>query len=384
MKIKKLKNGKYAVRLRIKVDGEWKEKRLTDTSETNLMYKASKLLKQAEHDSSSLKEWKFKEFYELFMKTFKDGKSSQSTINLYDLAYNQFVDYFDEKIKLNSIDAVQYQQFINHLSVDYAISTVDTRHRKIRAIFNKAVHLGYMKKNPAIGAHISGHDVAKTKAQYLETDKVHLLLEELAKLHSISRAVIFLAVQTGMRFEEIIALTKKDINFTKRSISVNKAWDYKYTNTFTDTKTKKSRVIYIDNSTVQYLQSYLTWHTDYMKEHDIQNPLMLLFITYHNKPIDNASCNKALKKICNTINSEPVTLHKLRHTHTGLCVEAGMDIIYVADRLGHDDINTTLKYYSHLSSNLRQQNQSKVDAFFTLKTDENTTKFATNATKTTE
>ncbi|EAF4425979.1 integrase [Listeria monocytogenes] len=37
-----------------------------------------------------------------------------------------------------------------------------------------------------------------------------------------------------------------------------------------------------------------------------------------------------------------------------------------------------------MSSNLRQQNQSKVDAFFTLKTDENTTKFATNATKTTE
>ncbi|HDZ6968087.1 TPA: phage integrase SAM-like domain-containing protein, partial [Listeria monocytogenes] len=246
MKIKKLKNGKYAVRLRIKVDGEWKEKRLTDTSETNLMYKASKLLKQAEHDSSSLKEWKFKEFYELFMKTFKDGKSSQSTINLYDLAYNQFVDYFDEKIKLNSIDAVQYQQFINHLSVDYAISTVDTRHRKIRAIFNKAVHLGYMKKNPAIGAHISGHDVAKTKAQFMETDKVHLLLEELANFHSISRAVIFLAVQTGMRFEEIIALTKKDINFAKRSITVNKAWDYKYTNTFIDTKTKKSRVIYID------------------------------------------------------------------------------------------------------------------------------------------
>ncbi|HAC3401554.1 TPA_asm: integrase [Listeria monocytogenes] len=47
-------------------------------------------------------------------------------------------------------------------------------------------------------------------------------------------------------------------------------------------------------------------------------------------------------------------------------------------------MNTTLKYYSHLSSNLRQHNQSKVDAFFTLKTDENTTNFTTNATKTTE
>ncbi|WP_176714521.1 tyrosine-type recombinase/integrase, partial [Listeria monocytogenes] len=101
----------------------------------------------------------------------------------------------------------------------------------------------------------------------METDKVHLLLEELANFHSISRAVIFLAVQTGMRFEEIIALTKKDINFTKRSISVNKAWDYKYTNSFVDTKTKKSRVIYIDNSTIQYLQSYLAWHSAYIKEY---------------------------------------------------------------------------------------------------------------------
>ncbi|EPR7591427.1 tyrosine-type recombinase/integrase, partial [Listeria monocytogenes] len=70
----------------------------------------------------SLKEWNFKEFYSLFMKTFKENKSSQSTINLYDLAYNQFVNYFDEKIKLNSIDAVKYQQFINHLALDYAVA----------------------------------------------------------------------------------------------------------------------------------------------------------------------------------------------------------------------------------------------------------------------
>ncbi|WP_228479004.1 tyrosine-type recombinase/integrase [Listeria seeligeri] len=369
MKIKKLKNGKYTVRLRIKIDGEWKEKRLTDESETNLMYKASRLLKQAEHDSSSLKEWKFKEFYELFIKTFKEGKSSPATIDLYELAYNQFISYFDEKIKLNSIDAVQYQQFINHLAVDYAIATVDTRHRKIRAIFNKAVHLGYMKKNPAIGAHISGQDVAKTKAQYMETDKVHLLLKELAKFHSVSRAVIFVAAQTGMRFEEIIALTKKDINLNKKIITLENAWDYKYTNFFVDTKTGDERTIYIDESTCQFLCSYMEWHDDYLKQYDLVNPYNLIFLTYHNKPVDNASCNKALKKLCKMIDSEPVTLHKLRHTHTGLCVEAGMDIIYVADRLGHSDINTTLKYYSHLSNNIRQQNQSKVDAFFTLETD---------------
>lgn len=80
-------------------------------------------------------------------------------------------------------------------------------------------------------------------------------------------------------------------------------------------------------------------------------------------PIDNTSCNKALKKISSTIDSEPVTLQNLRHMHTCLCVEDGMDVIYVADRLIHEDINTTLKEYNLLSSNLRQHNQTKVGTF---------------------
>lgn len=49
--------------------------------------------------------------------------------------------------------------------------------------------------------------------------------------------------------------------------------------------------------------------------------------------------------------------------HTCLCVEDGMDVIYVADRLIHEDINTTLKEYNLLSSNLRQHNQTKVGTF---------------------
>lgn len=44
----------------------------------------------------------------------------------------------------------------------------------------------------------------------------------------------------------------------------------------------------------------------------------------------------------------------------------------------------TLKYYNNLSSNLHQHNQTKIDAFFTLKMDGNSTNFVTNVMKNTE
>ncbi|MEN2666797.1 phage integrase SAM-like domain-containing protein [Listeria aquatica] len=143
MKITQLKNGKYTTRLRIKVGNEWKEKRLTDPDKNNLMYRASKIMKQSQSGDFSLKRWKLKEFYELFITTFKEGKYSQTTIDLYDLAYGQLIRYFGD-FYLDSIDTIKYQNFINKPGADgYARATVSTRHRKIRAMFNKAVELSY-------------------------------------------------------------------------------------------------------------------------------------------------------------------------------------------------------------------------------------------------
>ncbi|AQY50135.1 hypothetical protein UE46_03190 [Listeria weihenstephanensis] len=84
------------------------------------------------------------------MSTYKDNKVSRSTEILYELAYEQFIDFFGD-ILLDSIDAVKYQRFINYLGEDYALATVDTRHREIRAIYNKAVELGYARKKTRKG-----------------------------------------------------------------------------------------------------------------------------------------------------------------------------------------------------------------------------------------
>ena len=43
-----------------------------------------------------------------------------------------------------------------------------------------------------------------------------------------------------------------------------------------------------------------------------------------------------------------ITFHALRHTHASQLIDAGVDIVTIAKRLGHSSPNITLKVYAHL------------------------------------
>ena len=43
-----------------------------------------------------------------------------------------------------------------------------------------------------------------------------------------------------------------------------------------------------------------------------------------------------------------IRLHDLRHSHASLLIELGFQPLIVADRLGHENVKTTLETYAHL------------------------------------
>ena len=47
--------------------------------------------------------------------------------------------------------------------------------------------------------------------------------------------------------------------------------------------------------------------------------------------------------------------HDLRHSHASLLVEMGFQPLAIAERLGHEKIETTLNTYSHLYPNKQMQ-----------------------------
>jgi integrase len=62
--------------------------------------------------------------------------------------------------------------------------------------------------------------------------------------------------------------------------------------------------------------------------------------------------------------SESFDFHSLRHTHTTMLLEAGLDIKYVSERLGHKNIQTTLDIYAHLTDKIRETNKSKLESIY--------------------
>ncbi len=65
----------------------------------------------------------------------------------------------------------------------------------------------------------------------------------------------------------------------------------------------------------------------------------------------NGVLNKALEKYAKRAGVKIIRVHDLRHSHASLCIEMGMNILLISERLGHENIETTLNTYSHLYPN---------------------------------
>ena len=55
-----------------------------------------------------------------------------------------------------------------------------------------------------------------------------------------------------------------------------------------------------------------------------------------------------MQKGCKAAGIEPIRLHDLRHSHAALLIHLGTPILMVSERLGHEDVETTLRTYGHL------------------------------------
>lgn len=56
-----------------------------------------------------------------------------------------------------------------------------------------------------------------------------------------------------------------------------------------------------------------------------------------------------------------IRIHDLRHSHASLLVEMGFSPLEIANRLGHEKIETTLNTYSHLYPDKQEQLADRLD-----------------------
>ena len=57
-----------------------------------------------------------------------------------------------------------------------------------------------------------------------------------------------------------------------------------------------------------------------------------------------------------------IRVHDLRHSHASLLIELGVSVLYISERLGHENIETTLEIYAHLYPHKNVQIMEQLNA----------------------
>lgn len=201
-------------------------------------------------------------------------------------------------------------------------------------MLQSGVERGFLTKNPAHSIRIREVDTKKERRFYPSAEMRGLL----AVLPEPCRSVVSVAVLTGMRIGEILALRWKRIDFARYDRSGGKL----LVRVFVTPKTKSScRVIPMSSALAGVLKKH-------RGEDGECSPEALVFRTSKGTPLNAKNLyNRELAPACDQIEQPRVSWHSFRHTHATLLGDTGGSLKTAQALLGHSDLETTLNTYTH-------------------------------------
>jgi integrase len=290
----------------------------------------------------------FVDYYENWIKMYKEGAVRKVTLNKYHLAL-KWLKLLAPNLKTTEITRNVYQLLLNDYAEHHEKQTTMDFHHQLKGSILDAVDEGLISNDPTRKVIIKGRKPKEKKIKYLNQFQLQTLLSNLDLSHEINPDWLILVIaKTGMRFSEALGLTPKDFDYANQTISINKTWDYKGVGGFQETKNRSSmRKIQIDWRTV-------TQFAGLLRDKEINKPIFVEDKTY------NSTINHTLTRHCKRLNLPQISIHGLRHTHASLLLFSGVSIASVARRLGHASMTTTQKTYLHIIHELENKDIDQV------------------------
>ena len=282
----------------------------------------------------------------------------KNTVKGYNFVLNllQNEDISNRQIKSITLSAAK--QFFTGLSQKgYSFSTLIIIQGVLRPAFKIAVEDDVLRKNP-FDFSLRGvvpNDTQERKA--LTSEEQERLLDFMQTDETASKYYdeIFILLNTGLRISELCGLTKRDVDFEKNRICVDKqlvrSVDGEYY--IERTKTKCGyRFVPMTEDVIQAFRRVLEKrHTN--TERIIQGYGEFVFLDKNGNPKVAGHLEKAMKRFISRYNAEhpaqplKVTPHVLRHTFCNNLAHTDMPIKDLQYIMGHEDIKTTLNIYAH-------------------------------------
>ena len=289
------------------------------------------------------------EYLNMWLKGSVYGSVRQSTYDRDTNLVHNHIKPLLGSLKLKKLNSAHIQSFYrDRLDTGLSASTVHKMHDILRHGLAQAVDWHLSPRNVADVVK-PPRPVAKEMVA-LSTDDTRRLLDAAAE--DRLEALYKLAVHTGMRQGELLALRWQDVDLENAVVSVRRTLTRSGgKTTFGEPKTKKSRrSIRLTPQAAEALRAHLERQLRDMEIlGDRYRDQGLVFTTDTGAPINPSNLRqRSFAPLLKRVGLPHMRFHDLRHTCATLLLSRGVHPKFVQELLGHATIAITLDTYSHV------------------------------------
>ena len=244
--------------------------------------------------------------------------------------------------------------------IDRGLSTRTVRytHSVLRSAIRQAIRWRLLAQDPTDGAQLPR--LRRREMRVLGAEQSRAFLSAALKTHY--GPVLAVALTTGMRPSEYLALKWQDIDWDRGTVSVVRTLEKSAGGwRFAETKRARSRRIIKFQAwvleTLKNLQAMTTRRSGCSRPDNSE----LVFTSPTGRPIYSDKLAKRFKAILGHNGLPMLRLYDLRHTAATLALSAGVPPKVVAEQLGHASAAFTLDVYSHLLPHMQEEAAIKVE-----------------------
>ncbi len=253
-------------------------------------------------------------------------------------------------MKISEIRSAHIQQFVRYLQRENPGTSPATIKKKLailQSMLTQAVKLDIIPMNPADAKRLTLPKMVTPKVEIFSKQEAAEMLECLEQEELQYQCLVLLAIMTGCRLGELIALKFSDIDYNMNKITIERS-AYKCKGKPIALKPPKDyevRTITITDDCIELIKL--------LKAEKERERMRLgtawigdewLFTQWNGKIMNPQTPTKWFGKFLEKNGLKHRKFHSLRHTSATLLLYGGVNLQQVRTRLGHADISTTNKY----------------------------------------
>ncbi len=282
-------------------------------------------------------------FVEIYFKDKKGRLKERSVISKRQMIEQKILPYFGKK-RMKEITPADILKWQNEMmTMGYKETYLRMIQNQITALFNHAERYYGLKVNPCKKVKKMGRSNAK-ELNFWTKSEFDIFIGSFGEDEGMYKLIFEVLFWTGCRCGEMLGIFLEDLDFRNNTININKTFYRRNKQDYlTSPKTESSnRKVTVPD----FLMKELKVYTDSI--YGIKQKDRIFEIT-------DRAIQKKLKSKIEALGLTPIRIHDIRHSSIAFLIEKNVQPLAIAQRVGHDSVNTTMNIYGHLYPNKQKQ-----------------------------